>query len=80
MNEWLARSYSLLPYVSIPTYKNRIGTLINRCPRSIQKNSLKKMALLEYIYERDLTWYREWNEISLKNARKHSSASNIYDK
>lgn len=79
MNEWLNHSYSLLPHVPISN-ENRIGTLINRCPRSIKQNSLRKMALLDYIYLRDLTWYVEWNQISLQNARKPSSASNIYHK
>lgn len=66
MMDWLKKSYINLPApveVTVPV-ENRLGTLVNRSPRSIQtKNSLNKMSLIEYITLRDLTWFDEWRSV-----------------
>lgn len=64
MDDWLKKSYMSLPHIEVPNVENRLGTIINRSPREIQiKNSLNKMALIEYISLRDLTWYVEWRSV-----------------
>lgn len=63
-NDWLEKSYRMLPKILVPAMENRIGILTNRSPRNIKaKNSLKKMALFEYISGSDLTWYNEWVKV-----------------
>ena len=73
MDDWLKKSHIYLPVIAVPNAENRLGTIINRSPRKIQmKNSLNKMALIEYISLRDLTWYVEWRSV-----RKTRALSNI---